>query len=142
MRRLQAIEKVQEVGINNPDLHDILCDNVSSQMSISDSEDLSKKISLFTSKLKVKFKKHSRTYSRLIKKEKVWLDGQLYSIQSDSISARLEHTAKISRINVMKNQLDFMMCRTDPVISSITFKKHKNLDGKPLDPKVLALLKE
>ena len=87
MRRLQAIEKVQEVGINNPDLHDILCDYVSSQMSISDSEDLSKKISLFTSKLKVKFKKHSRTYSRLIKKEKVWLDGQLYSIQSDSISA-------------------------------------------------------
>ena len=56
--------------------------------------------------------------------------------------ARLEHTAKISRINVMKNQLDFMMCRTDPVISSITFKKHKNLHGKPLDPKVLALLKE
>ena len=47
-----------------------------------------------------------------------------------------------SRINVMKNQFEFMMCRTDPVISSITFKKHKNLDGKPLDPKVLALLKE
>ena len=56
MRRLQAIEKVQEVWINNPDLHDIFCDYVSSQMSISDSEDMTKKISLFTSKLRFKFK--------------------------------------------------------------------------------------
>ena len=44
--------------------------------------------------------------------------------------ARLEHTSKISRLNVTKNQFTYMLVRTDPIISSISFKKHKNIDGE------------
>ena len=56
-------------------------------------------------------------------------------------NARLSHTCKISRFNVMKNQFEYMLIRTDPVISSITFKKHQNIDGEPLDDAVKNLLK-
>ena len=55
--------------------------------------------------------------------------------------ARLDHTAKISRVNVMKNQFHFLLTRSDPVISSISFVKHKTDNGNPLAPEVLALLK-
>ena len=41
----------------------------------------------------------------------------------------------------MKNQFEYMLIRTDPVISSITFKKHQNIDGEPLDDAVKNLPK-
>ena len=56
-------------------------------------------------------------------------------------NARLHHTAKISRLNIMKNQYHYMLIRTDPVISSISFVKHKSNMGKPLPDEVKALLK-
>ena len=37
--------------------------------------------------------------------------------------ARLYHTAKISRLNVMKNQFYHLLVRSDPIVSSKTFKK-------------------
>ena len=55
-------------------------------------------------------------------------------------NARLSHTAKISRKNVMQNQFHYLLVRTDPVISSISFKKHKTFEGAPLEPEVLSLL--
>ena len=56
------------------------------------------------------------------------------------INARLEHNAKISRKNVMTNQLHWLLIRSDPKISSISFKKHKNFGGKPLPQEVIPLL--
>ena len=55
--------------------------------------------------------------------------------------ARLSHTAKISRVNVMKNQFHFLLTRSDPVVSSISFVKHKSENGQPLTTEVLNLLK-
>ena len=56
-------------------------------------------------------------------------------------NARLYHSCKISRINVMRNQFTYMLIRTDPVISSISFVKHKNIGGDPLPEEVRLLLK-
>ena len=55
--------------------------------------------------------------------------------------ARLGHSAKISRVNVMKNQVHFLLTRSDPIISSVSFIKHKSENGKPLSSEVLSLLK-
>ena len=56
--------------------------------------------------------------------------------------ARLFHTCKISRLNVMKNLYHFMLIRTDPAISNISFKKHKSSGGgKALPDCVQELLK-
>ena len=56
--------------------------------------------------------------------------------------ARLNHSAKISRVNVMKNQFHYLLSRSDPVISSMSFKKNKSENGKLLSPEVLSLLKK
>ena len=56
--------------------------------------------------------------------------------------ARLNHSAKISRVNVMKNQFHYLLARSDPVFSSIRFKRTKSEDGKLLSPEVLYLLKK
>ena len=47
---------------------------------------------------------------------------------------------KVSRKNTMKNQVEYLLVRSDPRVSSIAFKKHKSLNGKALEPEVLALL--
>ena len=56
--------------------------------------------------------------------------------------ARLNHLAKINRVNVMKNQFHFLLAQSDPVFSSIRFKGTKSEDGKLLSPEVLYLLKK
>ena len=55
-------------------------------------------------------------------------------------NSRLSHTCKVSRLNVMMNQYHYMLIRTDPVISSISFIKHKSLSGKPLSEEIKSLL--
>ena len=55
-------------------------------------------------------------------------------------NARLFHTTKISRLNVMKNLYHYMLARTDPVISTKSFKKHKSSNGIPLSAEVQSLL--
>ena len=57
-------------------------------------------------------------------------------------NARLSHTAKISRKNVMENQLHYLLVRSDPKVSSISFKKHRSVKGVPLEQEVLNLLVE
>lgn len=39
--------------------------------------------------------------------------------------ARLNHTAKYSRKNVMKNQFTYLLVRSDPVVSSVSFRKQR-----------------
>ena len=56
-------------------------------------------------------------------------------------NARLNHSCKISRLATMTNQYHYMLTKTDPVIASISFVKHKNSNGKPLPGDVLELLK-
>ena len=56
--------------------------------------------------------------------------------------ARLNHSAKISRVNVMKNQFHYLLAQSDPVLSSIRFKRTKSEDDKLLSPEVLYLLKK
>lgn len=56
-------------------------------------------------------------------------------------SARLHHTAKTSRINTMRNQFHNLLIRTDPIISSKSFKKQNTLNGKPMPDEVHCLLK-
>ena len=55
-------------------------------------------------------------------------------------NARLSHTCKISRKNAMKNQFQFLLIRSDPVVSSTSFKKNKTFAGQPLDDDVLDML--
>ena len=83
MKRIQALEKIQKEGINNPLLPDLLAELVSEEMTVVDSEDWLAKKRVFTSKLRSKFKNHRRTYSRLIEKEKDWLDGELYVLKGE-----------------------------------------------------------
>ena len=54
--------------------------------------------------------------------------------------ARLGHTCKNSRRNTMQNQYSHLLIRSDPVISSTSFRKHKLIAGEPLDTEVLNLL--
>ena len=54
--------------------------------------------------------------------------------------ARLNHTPKISRKNVMMNHYQYLLIRSDPVISNISFKKYKSENGKPLPPEVFSLV--
>ena len=46
--------------------------------------------------------------------------------------ARLNHSAKISRVNVMKNIFHYLLAQSYPVLSSIRFKRTKLEDGKLL----------
>ena len=55
-------------------------------------------------------------------------------------NARLSHTSRISRKNTMENQFHYLLLRTDPVVSSYSFKKFKTFGGSPLEPDVLNLL--
>ena len=57
-------------------------------------------------------------------------------------NARLDHTAKISRKNIMENQVHCLLQRADPVVTSISFKKHKSVNGRALEPAVLELILE
>ena len=41
--------------------------------------------------------------------------------------ARLDDSCKVSRLNVMKNQIHYMLTRTDPVVSSKSFKINTRL---------------
>ena len=56
-------------------------------------------------------------------------------------NARLNHICKVSRLITMKNQYHYMLTRTDPVVSSISFVKHKLHMGKPIPDEVVTLLK-
>ena len=55
-------------------------------------------------------------------------------------NARLHHSCKISRKNVMSNQIGYLLIRSDPIISSVSFKEHKSYGGSPLSRDVEALL--
>ena len=55
-------------------------------------------------------------------------------------NARLSHTCKISRKNAMTNQFHYLLVRSDPVISSTSFRKYKSYAGSPLDDSVMSLL--
>ena len=39
--------------------------------------------------------------------------------------ARLNHTAKYSRKYVMKNQFTYLLVRSDPIVSSVSFRKQR-----------------
>ena len=56
-------------------------------------------------------------------------------------NARLNHTGKISRINVMRNQFHYPLIRSDPVISLIAFKNPKTIAGPNFDTDVQDLLR-
>ena len=56
-------------------------------------------------------------------------------------NARLNHTCKISRINVMRNQFHYLLIRSDPVISSIAFKDTKTIAGPNFGSDVQDLLR-
>ena len=55
--------------------------------------------------------------------------------------ARLHHTTKVSRINVIENQFHYLLQRSDPLISSTIFKKKLSAGRKPLDDDLKYLLK-
>jgi hypothetical protein len=51
----------------------------------------------------------------------VYSEESLEALNKEIRNARLNHSCKISRINVMKNQFNYLMIRSDPVVSSIQF---------------------
>ena len=57
-------------------------------------------------------------------------------------NARLSHTCKVSRKNSMKNQFQYLLIRSDPMVSSTSFKKSKSFAGQPLYEEVLNMLLE
>ena len=60
------------------------------------------------------------------------------SLNKQIRNARLHHTAKVSRIKTMKDQMHLLI-RSDPIISSISFVKHMSYEGRSLPPEVLNL---
>ena len=56
--------------------------------------------------------------------------------------ARLNHAVKISRRNTKENQIHYLLQRSDPLVSSVSFVAHKNSLGVPLEADVLSLLVE
>ena len=56
------------------------------------------------------------------------------SLNKQTRNVRLHHTAKISRINTMKDQMHYLFIRSDPKISSISFVKHRSYKGRILPP--------
>jgi hypothetical protein len=62
----------------------------------------------------------------------VYSEDALESLNKQIRNSRLKHTAKISRLNTMRNQMHYLLVRSDPKVSSISFKKHRNYKGKPL----------
>ena len=62
------------------------------------------------------------------------------SLNKQIRNARLHHTAKVSRINTMKDQMHYLLIRSDPILSSISFVKHRSYEGRSLPPEVLNLL--
>ena len=62
------------------------------------------------------------------------------SLNKQIRNVRLHHTTKISRINTMKDQMHYLLIRSDPKISSISFVKHRSYQGRTLPPEVVNLL--
>ena len=55
-------------------------------------------------------------------------------------NARLHHTSKVLRVNTLNDQMHFLLIKSDPLISRISFVKHRSYEGKSLTPEVLNLL--
>nr|XP_012566690.2 uncharacterized protein LOC105850829 [Hydra vulgaris] len=72
----------------------------------------------------------------------VYSEESLEALNKEIKNTRINHSCKISRINVMKNQFNYLMIRSDPVISSIQFTNHRCENGKLLPIEVLSLLKQ
>ena len=72
----------------------------------------------------------------------VYSEESLEALNKEIRNARLNHSCKISRINVMKNQFNYLMIRSDPVALSIQFNNHKFENGKLLPIEDLSLLKQ
>jgi hypothetical protein len=79
MKRVDVLDKIKEVGINNPNLCSVIEEEVKIRMNVHDLEDLKGKIKTFVAKLKIKYHKHRRTFSRLEEHEKEWLALELYA---------------------------------------------------------------
>ena len=62
------------------------------------------------------------------------------SLNKQIRNARLHHTAKVSIINTMKDQMHFLLIKSDPLISRISFVKHRSYEGRNLTPEVPNLL--
>ena len=117
MKRVDLIPLIKEKGISSKNLTNVIVEEVLRFEALNrdnvDVKVLSQTVSTFLNKVKEKLSKYNRMYERFL----------------------------ISRINVMTNQFHHLLIRTDPVISSISFRKHKNINGKPIPEDVLGLLK-
>ena len=72
----------------------------------------------------------------------MYSEEALEALNKEIRKARLNHSAKISRLNVMKNQFNHLLVRSDPIISSISFVKKRSGSDKALPVEVLSLLKD
>ena len=71
---------------------------------------------------------------------KILIHGCSISKQFDLPIAQYSEEAKVSRINTMKDQMHYLLIRSDPIISSISFVKHRSYEGRSLPPEGLNLL--
>ena len=78
MKRIDLIEKIKEVCINDANLQEIIENEVKSNMNVTDEDDLKKKIKIFITKLRAKYKNHHRIWSRVLELEKSWLEVDIY----------------------------------------------------------------
>ena len=79
MKRYDLVEKIREVGVKNPDLQEILEEEVMNTVENFEIEDLKRAVRSFICKFRSKYEKCSRMMTRMIQKEKVWLDGDMYA---------------------------------------------------------------
>ena len=70
----------------------------------------------------------------------VYLGDALESLNKQIRISRLQHTVKISSLNTMMNQMDYLLIKSDPKVSSIYFRKHKNYQEKPLPDEVIKMV--
>ena len=79
MKRYDLVEKIREVGVKNPDLQEILEEEVMNTVENFEIEDVKRAVRSFICKFRSNYEKCSRMMIRMIQKEKVWLDGDMYA---------------------------------------------------------------
>ena len=78
MNRLEVVEIIKNVGLNNKQLNQIVEDAVSARINVVNEKSFKQSISKFINRLRLKFNKHHRTWERVIDNESNWLLSSVY----------------------------------------------------------------
>ena len=68
---------------------------------------------------------------------KLTLPIGVYLEDAKSLNKQIRNSRKILRLNTMIIQMHYLLVRSDPKVSSISFRKHKNIKGNHYQMKLM-----